>query len=83
MVAILHLRSLDLLKRKEKRNLWNLQSDGSFITAFSKLVPESLGNIPIARDILIFGIIMVLLLYYIDTGMLCILIRIASERRFL
>ena len=41
---------------------------------------ESLGKHPIAADIIIFGIIQGDFLFYIDNGMLCVLIRIASMR---
>ena len=39
-------------------------------------------NDPIAADIIVFGIISGNYLFYTDNGMLCILIRITSMRRF-
>ena len=54
-----------------------LPRDGYF-----ELVLESLGKNPIAGDIIIFGTIKWDFLFYIDNGMLCVLIRIASMRRF-
>ena len=49
---------------------------------YFELVFESLGKNPIAADISIFWIIKGDFIFYIDNGMLCILIRIASMRRF-
>ena len=43
---------------------------------------ESLTKNPIAPDIIVFGIISGGFLFYIKYGMLCVLIRIASMRRF-
>ena len=37
---------------------------------------------PIAADIIVFGIILCEFLFYIEIGMLCVLIRMASMRRF-
>ena len=50
---------------------------------YFELVLESLGKKSmIAADIIIFGIIWGDFLFYIDKCMLCVLIRIASMRRF-
>ena len=45
-------------------------------------VLEFLEKNPTAADIILLGIIKGDFLYYIDNGMLCILVRIASMRRF-
>ena len=39
-------------------------------------------KVPTAADIIIFEIMQIDFLYYIDTDMLCVLIRISSMRRF-
>ena len=49
---------------------------------YFELVHESHGKNLIAADISIFGIILGVFLFYIDNGMLCVLIGIASMRRF-
>ena len=49
--------------------------------AVSELVLESLTKNPIAAAIIVFGIISGDFLFYIENGMLCVLIRIASMRR--
>ena len=49
---------------------------------YFELVLESPGKNPIAADIIVFGIILDDFLFYIDTCMLCGLIRIASIRGF-
>ena len=43
---------------------------------------ESLGKKPIAADIIIYGMIKYDFLCYVENSMLCVLIRIASMRRF-
>ena len=45
------------------------------------LILEALGKNPMVADIIIFGIINSDFLFYIDNGMLFVLIRIASMRR--
>ena len=53
------------------------------VLLLQKLVLESLTKIkPIAADIIVFVIISGHFLFYIENGMLCVLIRIASLRRF-
>ena len=49
---------------------------------YFELVLESLTKNPIAADIIVFEIISGGFLFYIENGMLCVLIRIASMRRF-
>ena len=49
---------------------------------YFELVLDFLGKNPIAGGIIIFEIIKSDFLFYIDNGMLCVLIRIASMRRF-
>ena len=49
---------------------------------YFKLVLESLTKISIAADIIVFEIILGGFLFYIESGILCVLIRIASLRRF-
>ena len=49
---------------------------------YFELVLESIGKNPIAADIIISEIIKGDFLFYVDNGMLCVLIRIASSRRF-
>ena len=53
-------------------NLW-LVCHGCF-----ELILESLGNIPIAADFRYIKVIY----FYIENGILCVLIRVASMRRF-
>ena len=48
---------------------------------YFELVLEFLGKNPIAADIIAYGMIKDDFLCYIDNGMLCVLIRIASMRR--
>ena len=45
-------------------------------------VLESLGKTPIAADIIIFRIVKDVFLFYVDDGMLCVLIRIGLLRQF-
>ena len=49
---------------------------------YFELVLGSLGKHSIAADVILFGIIKGDFLFYIDNVMLCVLIRIASMRRF-
>ena len=62
-----------------QQNFNGLNTDGSFTTASSR-VPRKKSMI--GADIIIFGIIKGDFLLYIDNGMLCVLLRIASMRRF-
>ena len=47
-----------------------------------ELALESLAKNPIAAIVIIFGIILSEFLFYIDNGMLCVLIRITLMRQF-
>ena len=49
---------------------------------YFELVLESLGKTPIAADIIIFGIIRVIFFSILNNIMFCVLLRIASMRRF-
>ena len=49
---------------------------------YFELVLESLGKNPIAADIILSGTIKGDFLFYNENGMFCVLIRIASMRRF-
>ena len=49
---------------------------------YFELVLESLGKNPIAADIIIFGIIRVIFFSILNNVMFCVLLRIASMRRF-
>ena len=73
-------RSTDLVENVYSRTS---VADGSFTSAPSNsfLSPHNKTN-PIAADIIVFGIISGDFLFYINNGMLCVIIRIASMRRF-
>ena len=53
-----------------------------FRNGYFELVLQSLTKNPRATDIIVFGIISGDFLFYINNGMLCVLIRIASMRGF-
>ena len=56
-------------------------TDGSFTTAISSSFFGSLQKRPVTADKIVFGIVSGDC-FYIDNDMLCVLIRIASMRRF-
>ena len=63
-------------------NFSGLNTEGLFTTAVSSSLLSPLQNNPKAADIIVFGILLADFLCYIDNGALCVLIRIASMRRF-
>ena len=59
---------------------WN--TDGSFTMAISNSFLKPQQKNPIATGIIVFRMISGDFLFYFDSGMLCVLIRIASMRQF-
>ena len=49
---------------------------------YFELVLESLRKNPLGADIIVFVIVLGDFRFYIDNGMLCVIVRVASMRRF-